>query len=136
MSSDEFDDGFGSEDEAALLEVATQVERQPSSSMIFASSAGTLHSQQAPNGNGRNGQLNLYGERTQEDEATQSRAQVARNHQLVADARQEKPTHHELDPEAIQTWIYPTNLPKRSYQYNIVSQALRSNLLVALPTGP
>lgn len=50
--------------------------------------------------------------------------------------RDEPPTHHELDQEAIKTWIYPTNLGAiRDYQYNIVARGLFHNLLVALPTG-
>lgn len=48
----------------------------------------------------------------------------------------ETATHHRLDQEAINTWIYPTNLGTiRDYQYNIVSRGLFHNLLVALPTG-
>lgn len=48
---------------------------------------------------------------------------------------QEQPTHHELDKEALNTYIYPANLPPRMYQQNIVAQALFQNVLVALPTG-
>ncbi|KAL2114428.1 hypothetical protein VUR80DRAFT_7116 [Thermomyces stellatus] len=48
----------------------------------------------------------------------------------------EAPTHHELDHEALRTWVYPTNLgPIREYQYSIVSNSLYNNTLVALPTG-
>ena len=32
-------------------------------------------------------------------------------------------------------WVYPSNLPTRSYQYNIVQKALFTNTLVTLPTG-
>ena len=32
-------------------------------------------------------------------------------------------------------WIFPSNLPTRSYQYNIVQKALFTNTLVTLPTG-
>ncbi|CAN6620181.1 ATP-dependent DNA helicase Mph1p [Trichomonascus vanleenenianus] len=45
------------------------------------------------------------------------------------------PTHHELNPQALQTYIYPTNLSIRDYQFNIVQQALFRNVLCALPTG-
>lgn len=41
----------------------------------------------------------------------------------------------ELDVEAAQTFLYPTNMAKRDYQFNIVQRALFDNVLVALPTG-
>ncbi|XP_044263685.1 Fanconi anemia group M protein [Tribolium madens] len=40
-----------------------------------------------------------------------------------------------FDLQAGQSWIYPTNLPVRDYQYNITQQALHKNTLVSLPTG-
>lgn len=40
-----------------------------------------------------------------------------------------------IDLEAAKTWIYPTNMEKRDYQYNIVQKSLFNNVLVALPTG-
>ena len=50
--------------------------------------------------------------------------------------KDEPPTHHELDDEALTTWVYPTNLGSiRDYQFNIVSRGLFHNMLVALPTG-
>lgn len=42
---------------------------------------------------------------------------------------------HKMDEEAIKTWIYPTNVPVRDYQFNIVNKGLLMNTLVALPTG-
>lgn len=45
------------------------------------------------------------------------------------------PTHHNVNLENLSTYIYPTNLQLRDYQYNIVNRALFHNLLVALPTG-
>lgn len=33
------------------------------------------------------------------------------------------------------SWIYPTNLPRRDYQFNICKTALYTNTLVVLPTG-
>lgn len=42
---------------------------------------------------------------------------------------------HQIDPENLTTYIYPTNLQVRDYQYNIVNRALFHNVLVALPTG-
>ena len=47
----------------------------------------------------------------------------------------EPPTHHYLDREAAKTWIYPTNVSFREYQFNIVQKALLDNVLVSLPTG-
>ncbi|KAG9188701.1 ATP-dependent DNA helicase MPH1 [Alternaria panax] len=62
--------------------------------------------------------------------------QVNKRYNFVVDQKAEPPTHHKLDPEAIKTWIYPTNLGTiRDYQFNIVQRGLFNNLLVALPTG-
>ncbi|KAF5981009.1 fanconi anemia group M [Fusarium coicis] len=52
------------------------------------------------------------------------------------DLPREEPTHHEVDTEAMQTWVYPTNLGAiRNYQFSIVKNSLFNNTLVALPTG-
>jgi ATP-dependent DNA helicase MPH1 len=52
------------------------------------------------------------------------------------DMPKEKPTHHALNHENLQTWVYPTNLgPTRDYQFSIVKSSLFNNTLVALPTG-
>ncbi|OEL13230.1 Fanconi anemia group M protein [Dichanthelium oligosanthes] len=40
-----------------------------------------------------------------------------------------------LDHEAVQTWIYPTNVEIREYQKYMVEKALFTNTLIALPTG-
>ena len=45
------------------------------------------------------------------------------------------PTHHEMNFEELKTYIYPTNLEVRDYQFSIVRSAFYHNLLVALPTG-
>lgn len=45
------------------------------------------------------------------------------------------PTHHELNHEALSTYIYPINYELRQYQFDIVSKALLSNTLCAIPTG-
>lgn len=39
------------------------------------------------------------------------------------------------DLKAVKTWVYPLNMPKRDYQFNIVQKCLLENTLVALPTG-
>jgi hypothetical protein len=47
------------------------------------------------------------------------------------------PIKWQPDDEAIKTWVYPVQPGKelRTYQYNIVHNALFDNVLVALPTG-
>ncbi|EGX92108.1 helicase C-terminal domain protein [Cordyceps militaris CM01] len=53
-----------------------------------------------------------------------------------ADLPREEPSHHELDKQAMETWVYPTNLgATRDYQFSIVKNSLFNNTLVALPTG-
>ena len=50
--------------------------------------------------------------------------------------KEEPPTHHKLNQDALKTWVYPTNLGTiRDYQFNITHRGLFHNLLVALPTG-
>jgi hypothetical protein len=39
------------------------------------------------------------------------------------------------DPEAALTWIYPRDVPERSYQVAAITTALLQNTLVCLPTG-
>uniref|UniRef100_J3N6H0 Fanconi anemia group M protein n=1 Tax=Oryza brachyantha TaxID=4533 RepID=J3N6H0_ORYBR len=46
-----------------------------------------------------------------------------------------KPCAVAVDHEAVQTWVYPTNVQVREYQKNFVQKALLTNTLVALPTG-
>ncbi|GMG02689.1 unnamed protein product [[Candida] boidinii] len=45
------------------------------------------------------------------------------------------PIAHKLNYDNLQTYIYPSNLEVRDYQFDIVKKALFSNLLCALPTG-
>ncbi len=40
-----------------------------------------------------------------------------------------------FDSVAGEVWIYPNNMPTRSYQYTIVEQCLYKNTMVVLPTG-
>lgn len=59
-----------------------------------------------------------------------------RSHNWPLAGKTESPTHHDLDTEAMKTWVYPTNLGAiRDYQFNITQRGLFHNLLVALPTG-
>ncbi|EPE07859.1 atp-dependent dna helicase mph1 [Ophiostoma piceae UAMH 11346] len=65
-----------------------------------------------------------------------SQPQHTSNYAYVADMGPEKVTHHKIDTDAMQTWVYPTNLGAiRDYQFSIVKSSLFSNTLVALPTG-
>ena len=85
----------------------------------------------APQANLR--QTTLFGQATFE---TTSQSQSSRRHNWPLANREEPPTHHDLDLEALKTWVYPTNLGSiRDYQYSIVAKGLYHNLLVALPTG-
>ncbi|OWB72377.1 nucleotide binding protein [[Candida] boidinii] len=45
------------------------------------------------------------------------------------------PIAHKLNYDNLQTYIYPSNLEVRDYQFDIVKKALFNNLLCALPTG-
>ena len=46
-----------------------------------------------------------------------------------------RPEPQPFDPETIKTWVYPTNVSERQYQFEISSVAVRHNTLVSLPTG-
>ncbi|KAJ0121694.1 hypothetical protein J7T55_008861 [Diaporthe amygdali] len=79
-------------------------------------------------------QTNLWGDAVRDSEVPQSQVQSKRVYR--ADMPPEKPTHHVLNHDALETWIYPTNLgPTRDYQFSIVKNGLFNNTLVALPTG-
>jgi len=79
-------------------------------------------------------QMTLFGGRALEEDIPSSQINKVYNYRV--DMVPEAPTHHELDQEALKTWVYPTNLgPTRDYQFNIVRQSLFNNMLVALPTG-
>ena len=85
----------------------------------------------APTANLR--QTTLFG--TQASEVN-TQTQAVRKHNWPLANREELPTHHKLDREALKTWVYPTNLGTiRDYQYSIVARGLYHNMLVALPTG-
>ncbi|CAE7001601.1 hypothetical protein CFE70_001180 [Pyrenophora teres f. teres 0-1] len=79
-------------------------------------------------------QTTLFGRAGVDGQITPSQANKRYN--FVVDQKAEPPTHHKLNPEALKTWVYPTNLGTiRDYQFNIVQRGLFHNLLVALPTG-
>lgn len=78
-------------------------------------------------------QTTLFGGRAEEPV---SASQVKKTYNYRVDKVQEPPTHHVLNKDALNTWIYPLNLGAiREYQYSIVKTGLFNNLLVALPTG-
>ncbi|KAF7534182.1 hypothetical protein G7Z17_g13400 [Cylindrodendrum hubeiense] len=63
-------------------------------------------------------------------------SQSATTRAFRVDLPREEPSHHELNKEAMETWVYPTNLgATRDYQFSIVKNSLFNNTLVALPTG-
>ena len=101
------------------------------SSPAMQSAMRNQQSLRAPQANLR--QTTLFGQRSSE-KIPQSQSTKLHNWPLAS--REEPPTHHELDSEALQTWVYPTNLGSiRDYQYSITAKGLYHNLLVALPTG-
>ncbi|WPH02619.1 Hypothetical protein R9X50_00548400 [Acrodontium crateriforme] len=79
-------------------------------------------------------QMTIFGKpATQSMTASQA---AKKKHAWPLKSREEAPTQHRLEPEAMKTWVYPTNLGNiRDYQFNIVSRSLFHNTLVALPTG-
>ncbi|GKT98731.1 fanconi anemia group m protein [Fusarium langsethiae] len=86
----------------------------------------------ASSGNWR--QTTLFGGSVANDGPRLSQPASARVFRV--DLPREEPTHHEVDHEAMKTWVFPTNLGKtRDYQFSIVKNSLFNNTLVALPTG-
>lgn len=78
-------------------------------------------------------QMTLFGATAQKDGPA---VQAAKRYNYALVSREEPPTHHRLNQEALKTYIYPTNLGKiRDYQFSIVKRGLFHNVLVALPTG-
>lgn len=45
------------------------------------------------------------------------------------------PTHHKTNALDMNTFIYPSNLDMRDYQYDIIVKSFYKNLLCAIPTG-
>ncbi|KAH8144759.1 uncharacterized protein LAJ45_11260 [Morchella importuna] len=93
-------------------------------------------SQRPPPSTGQLRQATLFGGRVpDEPPGSSARPQNVHNYPLASTQAQEPPTHHKIDREAAKTWVYPSNVSHREYQYSIVHKALFSNILVALPTG-
>ncbi|KAL8850457.1 MAG: hypothetical protein Q9221_004599 [Calogaya cf. arnoldii] len=108
-----------------------EISSQDVDSQIRPSQFERLFRLQAPLANLR--QTTLFGTQAPEPN-TQSQSVRKRNWPLAN--REEPPTHHKIDRQAMETWVYPTNLGKtRDYQYSIVRGGLYHNMLVALPTG-
>jgi len=113
-------------------------ERSPSKEVIEISSQ--FGNSQRPASGGLRGpqtglkQMTMFGQPATQAMSTSQAA--TKKHAWPLQAREEAVTHHKLDPEAMKTWVYPTNLGTvREYQFNIVSRSLFHNTLVALPTG-
>lgn len=78
-------------------------------------------------------QTTLFGTTVSGSQSLQS--QNSSNRVYRADLT-EAPSHHTLNFDAMETWVYPTNLGTiRDYQFSIVKNSLFNNTLVALPTG-
>ncbi|KAF4337051.1 fanconi anemia group M [Fusarium beomiforme] len=110
-------------------------EPQPRSKAIVAEPAGPVPRtglNRTSSGNLR--QTTLFGGSLSTDGPRPSQSTTTRV--FRADIPREEPTHHEIDTEAMKTWVYPTNLGAiRDYQFSIVKNSLFNNTLVALPTG-
>ena len=124
---------------AAQRNNPTPANRPPTQNQRNSSSSTSRPSQrsstQQPQQNYR--QTTLWGNTIQNDHGSQSQTPAAiSNRPFRVDLPPEAPTHHEIDRDAMRTWVYPLNLgPIRDYQFSIVKNGLFNNTLVALPTG-
>lgn len=114
---------------------STSAKSGPASPILVSSQQRDTHHQRqglvAPVSNLR--QTTLFGAQAEE---VSSQSQSTRKRNWPLKNREEPPTHHKLDRNALMTWIYPTNVGAiRDYQYSIVARGLYHNMLVALPTG-
>ena len=119
-SADRFD-GDDDDDDLAFIEAVQLADGSPSQNDATRSAPTSFR------------QTTLFGQvsLSHENQPTQPRV-----HNWPLASRNEPATHHDLDLDALKTWVYPTNLGSiREYQFNIVSRALYHNMLVALPTG-
>lgn len=125
------DDEFG-DDDPDLIEalISTELMQDDFDAARVSSNARSS----VPNATQSFRQTTLFGMHT--TQAAVPATQSTRAHNWPLANRKEQPTHHEIDTEAMRTWVYPTNLGTiRDYQFNIVQKGLYHNLLVALPTG-
>ncbi|KAL9628335.1 MAG: hypothetical protein Q9204_005953 [Flavoplaca sp. TL-2023a] len=115
----------------ADLNQPIEISSQDTNSQLGPSQLQRLTRLAAPIANLR--QTTLFGDQASES-STQTQSVRKRNWPLAN--KEEPPTHHRIDRQAMETWVYPTNLGKtRDYQYSIVRSGLYHNMLVALPTG-
>ena len=115
----------------ADLNQPIEISSQDTNSRLGPSQVQRLSRLAAPIANLR--QTTLFGNQAPES-STQTQSVRKRNWPLAN--KEEPPTHHRIDRQAMETWVYPTNLGKtRDYQYSIVRSGLYHNMLVALPTG-
>lgn len=147
-SQSEFDDSIIQDYEAVLADLPSDAFSSSAPAKSAPASPILVSSQQhdmqirPPHKNQRQGlvapvsnlrQTTLFGAQAQE---VPSESQLTRKRNWPPTNREEPPTHHKLDREALMTWVYPTNLgDTRDYQYSIVARGLYHNMLVALPTG-
>lgn len=123
-------DEFNDEDLQAFMAVGDLEQSHEDASSLRFDSQATSRSQ----AKGMR-QTTLFGmSTTQQSRKAQPTQSRVHNWPLVR--RNESPTHHKINEDAMQTWIFPLNIGTiRDYQYNIVYKALFNNILVALPTG-
>lgn len=142
MDSDEFgfDDDLADADILDAFNAPTEQAANASSFTPAARQNGQTNTSAPPmrtglsrSGSGVFKQTTLWGNPVSESQGSQTIANPSRVYR--ADL-QEKPSHHKLDFDAMETWVYPTNLGAiRDYQFSIVKNSLFNNTLVALPTG-
>ena len=117
--------------DAPLSQISTSEDRDPPPSSE--KTVPNRHSHSRPATSSINlKQTTLFG--TQAEQQSFQRERPKRNWPMAN--QNEPPTHHEIDREAMRTWVYPINLGTiRDYQFSIVATGLYHNMLVALPTG-
>lgn len=117
--------------DAPLSQTSTLEDRNPPPISEKIASNRNFHSRPATSSTNLK-QTTLFG--TQAEQHSTQRERPRRNWPMAN--QNEPPTHHEIDREAMRTWVYPINLGTiRDYQFSIVATGLYHNMLVALPTG-